>query len=164
MNGLEFCKKYGIKDRHIVRKWYKAGYLGKTTVDEKTGVYSIPDDIPLPHKANSRIKRIPTLFDDLIEAAGNLCSVYPSMYPNIPEDVLNNQIQHMCELEILQISYTHSGDPFLELLPLGRECYSKVNKQQRIKIWQRVYKTVILGATVTQAFASVWPYVQTLIK
>ena len=49
MNAKQFGEKYGKKYTRKIKAWYEAGYLGNTTRDEKTGVYVIPDDIPLPY-------------------------------------------------------------------------------------------------------------------
>ena len=61
LTAKEFADKHAISSRKI-KPWYEKGYLGSTTKDEKTGVYDIPEDTPVPYSADGRIKKIPKLW------------------------------------------------------------------------------------------------------
>ena len=78
LTAKEFADKHAISSRKI-KPWYEKGYLGSTTKDEKTGVYDIPEDTPVPYSADGRIKKIPKLWGELLDAAQSQNSVFPRM-------------------------------------------------------------------------------------
>ena len=110
MNAKEFGDKYGRKYVRKIPQWYAAGYLGNTTKDEKTGVYAIPDDMPLPYSAHSNVTQLPTLWRDMFTAAAGMQSLFGTMYPNLAEGVFERQLQGLVDAGFLRVSRTASGD------------------------------------------------------
>lgn len=160
MNATQFGEKYGKKYVRKIPKWYKAGYLGNTTKDAKTGIYSIPDDIPLPYSAHSNVSQIPTLWKEILEAAEQTQSIFASMYPKLPSGVFNRQLNNLVEAGFVQISYTFSGNQYLELQPAGFEYMQKLSDDDKKVILTKANSLIVTGCTVVQAFFTVWPYIQ----
>ena len=76
----EYARNKGIKERKI-NGWFKAGYLGETTKNEKTRIYDIPEDTPVPYSADCRITRKSSLWKEILDAADLQQAIFPSMYP-----------------------------------------------------------------------------------
>ena len=160
MNASQFCEKYGDKYASKIPKWYAAGYLGNTTKDKKTGHYDIPDDIPLPFSANPIISTIPTLMRDILQAASEMRSLYPSMYPKIPAQSFCNQIQDMVDANLIRVCYTKSGDPYLELRQAGVMFLNTFSEKDRTKTFNKLHKLIAAGYTLIQALSILWPMFQ----
>ena len=164
MTEKEFCDKYGKKYKKQVPQWFAAGYLGAATKDEKTGVYSIPCDIPLPYSARSNVTQLPTLWRDMLLAASKTQSLFETMYPKLAPGVFSRQLQEMVDSGFIRISKTESGDPYLELRPAGFEYMTKLNDKEKKHVLDKVAKLVQTGATIAQAITTVWPYIQPYIS
>lgn len=164
MNAKQFGEKYGKKYIKKIPTWYSANYLGATTKDEKTGVYSIPDDIPLPYSADKRITKLPTLWKQILDAATKMCSLYPSMYPKLPTGVFDRQLQGFVEAGFIRISQTESGDVFLELQPAGYEYLHRLSDSEKSRVFKIANEAVKTGCVVAQAFIAAWPYLQQIIQ
>lgn len=160
MNAKEFGEKYGKKYTKLVPKWYAAGYLGATTKDEKTGVYSIPDDIPLPYSTKGNVTQLPTLWRDILSAASNMQSIFETMYPKLPPNVFSRQLQEFADAGFIRINMTASGDSYLELRPAGFEFMKKLDDDEKKKVLDKVQKAIATGCTIAQAFIAAWPYIQ----
>lgn len=154
MNASQFGDKYGKKYLKKIRHWYDCGYLGNATRDEKTGVYEIPDDIPLPYSANANVSTMPTLMRDILLAASGCCSLYPSMYPKIKKASFDRMIQECVDANLIDICYTESGDQYLELNPLGLEFLNNTTEDERKLIFEKTYKLIIAGSTLLGALAN----------
>ena len=160
MNAKGFCDKHGRRCKHKIYQWYIAGYLGNTTKDEKTGIYSIPDDIPLPYSAHSNVTKLPTLWKEMLTAAASMQSLFETMYPKLPKGVFERQLQGLVDAGLLQISRTASGDEYLELLPAGIEFMNKLNDSEKKSILDNVMKVIEAGSSLVTAFKVTWPYLQ----
>ena len=145
MNAVQFCDKYGDKYASKIKEWYAAGYLGNATKDEKTGRYNIPDDIPLPFSAHKNVSTIQTLTRDILTAALNCNSIFPSMYPKIPSETFDRVLQDCIDSHLVRISRTGNGDPFLELQIDGIRFLSDYTEKQRKILLNRLYKLVTGG-------------------
>lgn len=163
MNAKQFGDKYGKKHIRKIPKWYAAGYLGNATKDEKTGIYTIPDDIPLPYDAHRNVTKLPTLWKEIFTAAESTKSMFSSMYPKLPTGVFDRQIQNFAEAGFISVSYTASGDPYLELLQPGYEYMTSLSEGEKSNLLVKVNKAVMTGCTITQAFVAVWPYIQAFL-
>ena len=163
MNAIQFCQKYGRKYAYKIPEWYKVGLLGNATKDEKTGEYTIPDDIPLPYSANKNVSTMPTLMRDILLAASRCCSLHSSMYPKISKDSFNRMVQECKDANLINVLYTESGYQYLELKPAGINLINTTTEKERKVILGKVYKLVIAGSTLLSALASVWPLIQSFI-
>ncbi len=164
MNAKQFGDKYGRKYVRHVPEWHKKGYLGKSTQDEKTKIYSIPDDIPLPYLAHSNVTKLPTLWKELLDAASGTRSVFPSMYPKFASGVFERHLNDFADAGLIRISKTPSSDAFLELLPAGYEFMTKLTDSDKKNVLDKACKIVTTGVAVAQAFATVWPQIQPLLQ
>ena len=154
MNGKEFGKKYGNKYRRKIPKWIEMGYLGDATKDPRTGEFSIPDDIPLPFSGHSNITQLPTLWNEILKAASQNCSIFPAMYPKLPEGCLERQITGFVESGVISIQQTENHYQYLELRPNGMRLMRELTETEKKDVWNRVLKKINTGWTLAQAIAS----------
>lgn len=160
MNAKQFGEKYGTQYMAKIPQWYAAGYLGKAAKNEKTGIYSIPDDIPLPYQARGNVTRIPTLWKDMLAAAAGMRSLFASMYPKLPEGVFDRQLRELCEAGFIRVSETASGDPYLELQPAGLAFMNQLDDAEKRTVLDKVKKAVDAGYTFLKALSLVAPYLK----
>lgn len=161
LTAKEFADKHAISSRKI-KPWYEKGYLGSTTKDEKTGVYDIPEDTPAPYSADGRIKKIPKLWGELLDAAQSQNSVFPRMYPYIKDEVFTSQIELFIDAGFMKRNDTQSGPCFLEITPLGYEFMNTLSENERKRAFEKIERRVATGATLVQAICAVIPVVQQL--
>lgn len=151
MDRVTYCKKYGIKNTKKIKKWYDAGYLGNSSKDEKTGVYNIIDDVPVPFSANAKVSTIPTLIRDILTAASKGCSIFPSMYPKITEETFERVLKDCEDANLIRICYTENGDSFLEITPEGSRFLLDYTEKERKKIFDKACKLIATGVTLFNA-------------
>ena len=161
LTAKEFADKHAISSRKI-KPWYEKGYLGSTTKDEKTGVYDIPEDTPVPYSADGRIKRIPKFWEELLDAAQNQNSVFSGMYPYIKGEVFASQIKSFIDAGFIRQNTTQSGPGFLEITTLGYEFMNALSVNERKRAFEKIERRVATGATFVQAICAVIPVVQQL--
>lgn len=161
LNAKDFAKKHRVNARKI-KKWYDAGYLGKASKNETTGVYDIPEDTPLPYKADSRVKKTPTLWLELLDAAQNQCAVFPSMYPRLQQGTFEKQLSYLAESDLIKIVRTESGGEYLELCMSGYEMMNRLSNPERQKVFSKVNQAIQSGCSVIQAFCAITTLLQTV--
>ena len=163
LTAKEFADKHTISSRKI-KSWYEKGYLGATTKDEKTGVYDIPEDTPVPYSADSRIKRIPKFWEELLDAAQNQNSVFPGMYPYIKDVVFTSQIESFIGAGLIKQNTTQSGPCFFEITTVGYEFMNTLSANERKKAFEKIERRIATGASLVQAICAVIPLVQQLFS
>ena len=129
MNGKEFYNSKGKRCPGNLKKLYDAGYFGNATYDETKRIYDIHCSTPLPYSADTRINRIDKLSLQLLDAAMHCCSVFPTMFPRIPEQTTAHYIDLFVEHGYLRRVDTESGVPYLELSPQGITFYEGLKRQ-----------------------------------
>ncbi len=155
MNAKQFGEKYGKKYSRRIPVWYALGYLGNTTKDEKTGVYTIPDDIPLPYTGHKNVTRLPTLWMEILDAASCTQSMFGSMYPKLSSGVFDRQLTDFETAKFIRISKTKSGDSYLELLPTGYNFMHNLTVSEKKEVFVRANELIKTGCSVAQALAAV---------
>lgn len=156
MNAKQFCDKYGIKNEKKVKEWFEAGYLGDSTRTD-SGIYCIPDDMPQPFMANKKVKKVPTLWRDILKAAECNNSLFASMYPQIPQRTFDFQVGKLVEEGFISINQTPSGYGYLELLPDGLKFKRELGERNILKTLGQVIKYIEAGATIAAAVKQLSP-------
>lgn len=159
LTAKEFAEKNGISSKKI-KLWYDNGYLGTATKDKKTGIYDIPEDTPVPYSANSRIKRIPKFWEELLDAAQNQNSIFPGMYPYIKGDVFASQVESFIDAGLIKRNTTQSGPCFLEITTAGYELMNTLSANERQKAFNNIERSIATGAGLIQAICAIIPLVQ----
>lgn len=129
MNGKEFYKSKGKRCPSNLKELYDAHYFGNATYDETKRVYSIHHSTPLPYSIDKRVSRVDKLSLKLLDAAMHYCSVFPSMFPRIPEQTIVHYIDLFVEHGYIRRVDTESGVQYLELSPQGTTFYEGLKRQ-----------------------------------
>ena len=129
MNGKEFYKSKGKRCPSNLKELYDAGYFGNATYDETKRVYNIHRNTPVPYSADKRVSRVDKLSLKLLDAAMHCCSVFPSMFPRIPEQTTVHYIDLFVEHGYFRRVDTESGVQYLELSPQGTTFYEGLKRQ-----------------------------------
>lgn len=156
-NAKEFGEVHGKKYTRKIKAYGELGYLGEHYKDEATGAYCIHESTPVPFDADKRVTRIPTLWMQLLSAATECRSVFPSMYPKLPDRCFERQLDELIKAEFIRIVPTESGVPYLELQHLGFEFMEKLTQKEQRATLDKVEKVISVGLTIAQAFAAVLP-------
>ena len=162
-NAKEFAKAKGVSKRKI-KPWFDAGYLGAATRNEKTGVYDIPEDTPVPYAADSRIKRKSSLWNELLDAADLQQSIYPSMYPLLSPQLVETQIEEFDEAGLLNVRTSTSGAMYLDITPEGRTFLLSFSADERKSILDKAAKAVSVSCNLIQALQMAAPALQNLFS
>lgn len=164
LTATQYAKKHGINNVRKIKKWYDLNYLGNAIKDEKTGVYDIPEDTPLPYNANNKVSTIPTLWRDILIAASLQQSIYESMYPRFQAGTVEAEIQKFSDEGLIEVRITESGAKYLQLCNSGYERLTVLNKKQQTNAFVKVAAFVADGATLVKALSTAWPYIEPLIE
>lgn len=168
LNAKQFAERCGRKDTAIIKKWYDAGYLGDATKDEKTGVYDIPEDTPIPYAANVKTQRNSTLRTQLLDAADKNQMVVASMYPLISNDDFRAQLQEMIDNNLLEVVTTVSGQSYLRIKSAGQAILANTSTaQERKSVFEKIERIMSNSAntiTIVQALISLGFFVASLPK
>lgn len=164
LNATQYAGQHGIKNLRKIKTWFDAGYLGEATKDEKTGVYDIPEDTPLPYNANSQVSTIPTLWRDILIAASLQQSIYEKMYPLFQAGTVESEIEKFSDEGLIEVRVTSSGAKYLHLCASGYEKLAKLNKSQQKNVLLKIASFVADGATLMKAFSEAWPYIEVLLE
>lgn len=166
LTAKQFAEKYGVKDQRKVKKWFESGYLIGATKNENTGIYDIPEDTPLPYNADCRITRNQALWREMLDVASTNQSLYPAMYPKLPEGAFEEQLNQLRSLNLLTILQTTSGVNYLSLCPAGEKYMNDLSGKERRKALasvERFMATSAAGVTIIQAFCMAWPHIQSFL-
>ncbi len=166
LNAKQFAKRCGRKNIAIIKKWYDAGYLGKATRDEKTGVYDIPEDTPIPYAANVKTQRNSTLRAQLLDAADKNQMVVASMYPLISNNDFRAQLQEMIDNDLLEVVTTVSGLSYLRIKSAGQVIITNTsNAQERKRVFEKIERIMSNSAntiTIVQALINLGFFITSL--
>lgn len=159
----DFGEKYGKKYTRKVKAYGELGYLGEHYRDEKTGVYCIHESTPLPFDADKRVSQLPTLWLQILTAASRCCSIFPSMYPKLPEGCFEEELSKFVDAGFISIVPTDSGIPYLKLEFAGYKFMNELSKKEKKNILNKVEKYASIGGTFIQTFIAAWPVLQQYI-
>lgn len=152
----EYAKNKGIKERKI-KKWFEADYLGLATRNEKTGIYDIPEDTPVPYSADCRITRKSSLWKELLDAADLQQAIFPSMYPKLDPELVQSQIDEFASGGLLTVRTTNSGCKYLDITPEGHAFLQSLSEAELKKTLEKAEKCISATCNVIQALATVAP-------
>ena len=159
----EFADINNISSRKI-GPWFDAGYLGNTTKDPKTQIYSIPKDTPVPFNADPRIKQQSSLWKEILEAAELGQAIYPTMYPKRSEEFVQKQINGLLNDGCINIHKTQSGAPYLEITRKGYDLLTSLKEPAQKRAWDRVVAGISISCTVVQTLIAALPELAALIS
>lgn len=145
MNAKEFALKCGVS-RGLVARWYENGYLGAATRDEKTGIYEIPENTPAPYTANPRVNRISSLYLEILKAADRSCSLFPTMYPQIPEETVIQVIDEFVSKGLIRKCTSIVGIDYYVLQSQGAIMLQKLNGEQKDKLLREIQTAIQAGS------------------
>lgn len=152
-NAQQYAEKHGVNKRRI-KEWYDVGYLGNATRGE-SGVYDIPEDTPVPYKADKRVSRLPTFWLQLLDAAQKQQSIFPSMYPKLQNGTVDRCMADFSEAGLIRIVQTQSGASFLELTTSGYQFMNTLGTNEKKKAFEKISRAITTGCTLIQALCSV---------
>lgn len=142
MNATEYCKaKQSPNYKKHIKKFFESGYLGNATYDENKRIYDIDPSTPLPFISNSKVKYIDKLYLQLLEAARGMHSVFPSMFPRVPEQTVTDCIELLVNRGYVSKVDTASGASYLVLTLEGLTFYNELQalpedrRIERVKNW-----------------------------
>lgn len=144
----EFAKKSRVSQRKV-KEWYDKNYLIGATKNGQR--YDIPEDTPIPYKADPRINRIPTLWKAVMNAAEKQRVIFPSMYPKFQDGTVEKTINEFVESGLIKYKEVPSGGYYLEITRSGY----KYKNQLTVYDYEKIYKAFTIGVSLIQAFASV---------
>jgi hypothetical protein len=148
-NAKQFAEHANLKSSKIIKKWFEAGYLGKSSRNER-GVYDIPFDTPVPFLANSRVKKNSVLWEQLLMAADNNQSVFKSMFPLITEENFNRQLNLLVSEGFIEIIQVNTYLDYLSLRPNGFELLQKLSdNKQRKSILYKLNSAISASKNIT---------------
>lgn len=120
LTAKQFAERCGRRSTGAVRRWFEAGYLPGATRDEKTGIYDIPEDTPIPYTPNKKTKRNTALWFALLDAADMNRMVAASMFPLIVEKDFEAILQEMIDDELLELVKLSDGRSYLRIRHSGQ--------------------------------------------
>ncbi len=148
LNEKQYAAKHSRSTDYIKRcnDW---GLFGKNMKDSKTGVYEIPEDIPVPYKANARIKRNSALFMELLDAADLNQSVCYQMYPNFSKDAFEDLLKDLVSEKLIQIRKTSFEIRYLCLTEKGIEYKNKIKGLNKKSLMDKSERLLANGAAIS---------------
>ena len=158
LNAKEFASLKKVSSRKI-KKWFDAGYLGAAVKDEKTGVYDIPADTPIPFKADCRISHLKSFWKQILNAAESQNSLYESMYPRLQPGTFDRYIKDFVEAGFIRVQTTESGAKYLELCVAGDKYLNELTEKEQTEVFSLVEKGIAAGTSFINIISVVWPVI-----
>lgn len=152
MNAFEFARKYD-KNYTTVLNWIKKGYLGELNKD-KAGRYVIPDDMPVPFKADGKVNQDTTLVHHFLEASNCENSISSTMYPKVRTERFNRLLNETVDKGLVNKSEPFPGVIRLESTELGRGILSAEPKEQN-KMIEAILKGLPTAVNLIAAAAPI---------
>ncbi|MFI3313278.1 MAG: hypothetical protein R3Y62_05265 [Eubacteriales bacterium] len=162
MNATQFAEKYGKNCRKKVKAWYEAGYLQGATKNIKTGIYDIPEDMPLPYAANKRISKVPSLWKEILKAAESQSSIYASMYPKIHCETFDAAIESLAGMGCIEEMKTQTGATYLVLCTQGYLFMNQLSETEQTQILEKFLKVAPTGIALMEDFPVAVQFIQQL--
>ena len=130
-----------------VRRWIKKGYFGKVEKG-KNGAFILPDDLPLPYKADGKVERDTTLLKSFLDASDLGRIVHKNMFPKISEARYNRILAYAVEAHLIEIQSPYPGVILLASTPEGRAI---INAEPKVQ--SEVIERLFAGTSVAIALA-----------
>lgn len=123
-------KKLHKSTKGTIEGWIEKGYMPgvEPPMTEDT---VIPDDMPVPYRSNGKTQKNSTLFAEILRAADVNQSVYPAMFPKIPDAVFFHVLSEMVEKEYITIQESATGAPFVSLAVEGIRYQQQEKRAQK---------------------------------
>ena len=132
---------------NTVLRWIRKGYFGNVEKD-KNGVYMLPDNLPLPYKANGKTERDTILLKSFLDASDLGRIVHKNMFPNISDEKYDRILTYAVEAHLIEMQSPYPGVIVLASTPEGRAIISAEPKVQ-----SKVIDRVLEGTKVALVLA-----------
>jgi hypothetical protein len=159
----EFARISGVPVRKV-SEWYDAGYLFGATRNERTKVYDIPKDTPVPYNANKKVCTLPTLRRDILIAASSQQIIFESMYPLFKEGTVESEIASLEKNGMIEVRYTESGACYLHLCHDADSELAQLTAAQKKDFFEKVVKSLSDGLALAKALQTLWPLIQPYLE
>ena len=130
------------KDYHVcyttMCRWIKKGFYGDILKDT-SGAYMLPDDLPLPYKANGKTERDTSLLKCFLDASDLGRVVHKNMFPRISEARYNRLLLFAIEEHLVEAYSPYPGIVQLMSTPEGRALLMEEPKTQK-KIFEIIQR------------------------
>ena len=147
LNQKQFAEKCQVTTKTVMN-WYKKGYLGKIEKSAR-GEYLIPDDTPIPYQANAKLKNDGKILFHILKAASKHKSFFSSMYPNIPKEVIDSNLDELIKGKYVKLIETSSGISYLVNLPNGTMFLQKLQHDKNDYILKTISTSLSTGISLT---------------
>lgn len=130
-----------------VLRWIRKGYFGNVGKD-KNGAYMLPDNLPLPYKADGKTERDTTLVKSFLDASDLGRIVHKNMFPRISDARYNRMLTYAVKAHLIEMQ-----SPYPEVIVLASTPEGRAILNAEPKVQSKVVDRVLEGTKVALALA-----------